>query len=394
MAVLGAGIAGLTAAHFLAATDGIDVEVFEAKEVAGGRANVVNGAEHCQRLFLSDYREMLPLLGQIPFDETASVLDRLVPIRRFACPPTLGWVEISHQYSLFAPEIGLAEKLRILREGRRSVLLARKLRGDANFLGGPKNRYSIGSKLAVARTFVRRQRSFSLPGPTDSHFIQPWVRYLRSRGVSIQLSSEVESVAPGPNGVEICVRGGPHRFDAVISTLFAPCLRALLDRSRIGHRLPHQEHAHCPCFTLAFDPAERSPKTAIPALYSHQGIGLVVQPEARRCLVLCIRSPRSDRNWVLSEVAEILELSRPVASVGMRPNEAADEALFIGDHIRRDRVLASPPSPRFQVAGSWTRNGYPVDSGESAVRSALSSVRAVCVSLGLPPPVTPGGRAA
>jgi glycine/D-amino acid oxidase-like deaminating enzyme len=389
--VLGAGLSGLSAAHLLASSGEATVDVFEGRAVAGGRANVEEGAEHCQRLFLSDYRTLLPLLGQIPYDRTSSILDRLVPMRRFVRAPTLGWVEISHQYSLFAPEIGLSEKLRIARASRESILLARRLRGNSNFLGAPKNKYSLGSKLAVARTFLRRQTAFALPGATDENFIEPWTRHLASRGVRIHLAAPVEQLAPCPGGVQVRTASQLERYDAVISTLFVSSLRALLERSRIRHRLPVDEHANCACFTIAFDPAERSPRAAMPALYSHQGIGLVVQPQARRCVLLCVRSARSEREWVLQLVKEVLDLSHPIAEVRIRPNAAPDEALFIGDHIHRDRVLGGAASPRLQIAGSWTHDGYPVDSGESAARSAYAAVSAVSRSLGLAPPIQPGG---
>jgi NAD(P)-binding Rossmann-like domain len=385
--VLGAGLSGLAAAHLLASTGRASVEVLEARSVPGGRANVEDGAEHCQRLFLSDYRMLLPLLEQIPHDEASSVRDHLVRLHRFVCPPSLGWIEVSHQYSMFAPEIGLAEKVRIARAGRESVLLARQLRGDTNFLGAPKNKYSMRSMLAVGRTFVRRQTAFSLPGPTDEHLIAPWIRHLRSRGVTIRLSTEAERVTPHRDGVEVHTASGWRRYDAVISTLFVSSLRTLLERSKIGHRLPTSEHAQCPCFTIAFDPGERSPRAALPALYSYGGIGVVVQPDTQRCTVLCIRSARTDEAWVLAQVKEILDLSHPIAAVRARRNSAPDEALFIGDHLRRDRVLRERSAARLHVAGSWTRAGYPVDSGESAVLSAYGSVRDVCRSLGIEPPI-------
>lgn len=381
--MLGAGLSGLAAAHLLAGTRGVEVDLYEARAVAGGRANVEDGAEHCQRLFLSDYRALLPMLAQIPYDETGSVRDRLVPLRRFVRTPTRGWVEISHQYSIFAPEVGLVEKLRIARASRESILLARSLRGNANFLGGPKNSYSLGSKLAVARTFIRRQTAFTLPGATDRLLVEPWVRHLAARGVNIHLATPAETIEPRRDGVDVGIDGRREHYDAVISTLFVSSLRTLLDRSGIRHRLSPSGHAHCACFTIAFDPDERSPSISVPALYSHQGIGLVVQPEAHRCTVLCVRSVRSDRDWVLARTAEILDLSHPIASVACRPNSAPDEALFIGDHVRHDRVFATAAPPRFQVAGSWTRDGYPVDSGESAARSAYRSVRSVARALGL-----------
>jgi hypothetical protein len=114
----------------------------------------------------------------------------------------------------------------------------------------------------------------------------------------------------------------------------------------------------------------------VPALLSDRGLGVIVQPNARRCLVLCVRSARSDPDWVLTQVQGILELTAPVGDVRYRMNAALDEALFIGDHVSRHRVVAGRALPTLHVAGSWTRNRYPVDSGESAVLSAYAAVRA------------------
>jgi hypothetical protein len=328
-------------------------------------------------------------LEEISYDGTSSVRDHLVPMRRFVRTPRLGWVEISHQYSMLAPEIGLLEKARIARASRKSILLARRMRGNTNFLGAPKNKYSMRSKIAVARTFLRRQAAFSLSGPTDKYLIDPWIRHLTSCNTRVHLSTEVEQITPHHDWVEVHTASHRKRYDAVVSTLYVSSLGALLDRSGIGHRLPRDQHAHCPCLTITFDPDERSPLTSVAALFSHEGLGLVVQPEVRRCTVLCVRSIHSDADWVLSRIREILGLSHPVAAVRFRPNSAAEEALFIGDHVRRDRILTGTGWPRFQVAGSWTRNAYPVDSGESAVLSAFESVRAVCRSLGIPAPAPP-----
>ncbi|HEX4427870.1 MAG TPA: NAD(P)-binding protein [Frankiaceae bacterium] len=390
--MLGAGLSGLTAAHLLSTVEGTAVDVFEARRVPGGRANVEDGGEHCQRLFLADYQMLLPLLEEIPHADGRSVRDCLVPMRRFARAPTLGWIEISHHYSMIASEISLLEKLRMARASRRSILLARHLRGpNTNFLGAPKNKYSLRSKFAVLSAFLRRQDAFSLPGPTDEYFIDPWVRLLSSRGANFHLASAVERIIFREHSVELLVGGRRERFDAVISTLFVSSLRTLLDQSDIAHSLPRSEHAHCACFTIHFDPAERSPRTSTQGLYTHQGINIMVQPKVGRCTALCIRTPRSDEGWVLSRVAEMLELSHSVAAVRHRANTAADEALFIGDHVRRDRVFAGAQPGRFQVAGSWIRDDYPVDSGESATLSAFESVRAICRSLGLEPPLRPGG---
>ena len=96
MAVLGAGVAGLTAAHELAER-GFEVTVYERRAVAGGKARSifvpgtgVGGrrdlpGEHGHRMVLGFYRNLPDTLRRIPSsaDGTGTVHERLAPVTRF-----------------------------------------------------------------------------------------------------------------------------------------------------------------------------------------------------------------------------------------------------------------------------------------------------------------------
>ena len=96
MAVLGAGVAGLTAAHELAER-GFEVTVYERRAVAGGKARSIfvpgTGAggrrdlpgEHGHRMVLGFYRNLPDTLRRIPSsaDGTGTVHERLAPVTRF-----------------------------------------------------------------------------------------------------------------------------------------------------------------------------------------------------------------------------------------------------------------------------------------------------------------------
>lgn len=90
--VVGAGVAGMTAAHELAER-GMAVTVLERRAVAGGKARSfpVAGtgsdgrpplpAEHGFRVFPAFYRNLPDTMGRIPLG-SGTVLDRLVPTER------------------------------------------------------------------------------------------------------------------------------------------------------------------------------------------------------------------------------------------------------------------------------------------------------------------------
>ena len=94
VAVFGAGVGGLTAAHELAER-GFEVTVFERREAPGGKARslFVPGTgtdgrrdlpgEHGHRMVLGFYRNLPDTLRRIPVSDGATVHDSLAPVARF-----------------------------------------------------------------------------------------------------------------------------------------------------------------------------------------------------------------------------------------------------------------------------------------------------------------------
>lgn len=382
IAVIGGGLAGLSCAHTLAKDSRLRTTLFEREAHLGGRASAVGSAEHCQRLFLEDYDVLLQILSEIPVDG-GSVHSRLHEVKRFSKTVTKGWVEIDHPYSIFARQISFLEKCRILVASRRSVLAARQVKGArTNFLGGPDNDYTLLAKFAIARSFLRRQKAFQLPLGTKTDLIDPWAEHLRSSGVKLQVATSIRRLETTPNGpILIESTAGSAEFDAVVIAVFHPDAIALLDDSDLHHSLSRMRYAQCPCYTIEFGEEESSERVREPALYSFEGIGITVQPAARRCLVLCVRSVRTDQAWVLDRVTEALALSSRPAAVYCRPNQHPSEGLFIGNLTRPSRIVDELTIGNLTFAGSWTSGGYPVDSGENAARSGVRAATHVLNAL-------------
>src|SRR5262245_4214478 len=84
--ILGAGVAGLTAAHELAQR-GFEVEVYESRDIVGGKARSFSlpggcPAEHGFRFFPGFYRHLRDTMERIPYHEQRrGVRDNLTSTR-------------------------------------------------------------------------------------------------------------------------------------------------------------------------------------------------------------------------------------------------------------------------------------------------------------------------
>jgi uncharacterized protein with NAD-binding domain and iron-sulfur cluster len=264
--VLGGGIAGMSAAHELIER-GFDVEVFERKTVAGGKARSIAfdmpGArrgsrpgrdpaaaplpgEHGFRFFPRFYRHVVDTMARIPFPG-GSVAENLVEtsrlhVARFDLPsfflpsrfpraPDDLRVGLYALVALIAGQIEVpldeatvfAEKLwRIVTscEERRSVEYERvdwwdfieaegRSEGYKKYFGSGITRSLVAAKArrASAKTigdvFVQIVFDILQPGvsadrvlcgPTNDVWIDPWLAYLRQRGVAYHLGAEVRSI--------------------------------------------------------------------------------------------------------------------------------------------------------------------------------------------------------
>lgn len=374
LCIIGSGISGLSAALYLAQEPGVNVEVFEKDDVAGGRANVTAEGEHCPRLFLTDYDRLFGILRQLPGAESVSIHDELRPLKRFFFSETAGWIELSHLYGFFAREIPWRDRFRSALARRRAPLVAAQYGPNANRFGSRKN-FSLRTKVGLGLNLLKSRSAFALDGPTDRFLIEPWVRSLEERGVCFHLGTPVHSLAADEEGVTVSTKAGMRRFDAVLVTAFVPDAIALLDASGVEHSLRQLDHIHCACFTIGLDPAEPILERDQPGVYCRGGVNILVQPAADRCLVLCTDSASTDREWVTETVRTLLGLRYPVVEVKCRDNQALNEAVYCADYVRREEIAAG--LSRVHFAGSYIDNTYPLDSGEGAARTAWDAVQLI-----------------
>lgn len=93
--ILGAGIGGLTAAHYLSKQPDIEVHIYERNDTVGGQARSSGGSfesfsEYCWHVVGDGYLNLIPLLQEIPDDYSVetntmhnTVFDHLIPINNF-----------------------------------------------------------------------------------------------------------------------------------------------------------------------------------------------------------------------------------------------------------------------------------------------------------------------
>lgn len=398
--VIGAGISGLAAAHYLSDDPRHAITVLEASAVFGGRANVTAEGEHCTRLFLPDYHYLLELLSEIPVEGALTVCDSLQASDRFARTRRGQWLQIDHIYAFLSatPGLSLRDKWSISKANRESLLVAKKAQRQAHrALGRDRRDHDIevargtGTEDSLnlfapiwnwsPRALMRAVRSargsgttYALPGATDRYLIEPWTRFLRSRGVVLRGCSHVETLGLEDDGVQVRTATANERFDVVLVTAFASDAYALLDRSGVPRPLDHRGHTHCKCFTIDLDPREAIVRRdAATRIYSHGGMTTVVQPRESRCVTLATFTASTERTKIVTELTRQLGLVHAPLRVRCRTNLEPGEAVFVGDYV--DPVeLAGPLAPYVYFAGSYTANSYAVDSGEGASRSAYYAV--------------------
>lgn len=378
LCIIGSGIAGLSAAFYLTEGLGVNVEVFEKASVLGGRANVTNEGEHCPRLFLSDYERFFGILSRLPADPdggTISIHDGLRSLRRFYFTESAGWIELSHLYGFFAREIPMRDRIRAVIARRRAPLVAEEAGPNTNRLGSRKN-FSFRTLVKLSLNLLKSRTAFAFDGPTDCLLIEPWVRYLEGRGVRLHTETPVVSLVADGEGVTVETSDGPRRFDAVLVAAFLPDAIALLEASGANHSLRQLDHIHCVCFTVGLNEREPILDRDGPAVYCREGLNILVQPLARRCLVLCTNSASTDPAWVEARTREILDLEQPIIELKRRENRRLDEAVYCADYVHRDAIVPGG-IPGVYFAGSYVDNSYPLDSAEGATRTAWDAVEQI-----------------
>ncbi|MDX8141572.1 FAD-dependent oxidoreductase [Lentzea sp. BCCO 10_0061] len=377
--VIGSGITGLTVAFQLSRHRHAEVVVYEREHHFGGRADVASGGEHCPRFFMEDYSVLFDVLRQIDGHDGPTVFDDLQLVRRFS-RTSKGWVEISHLYRVLAREVPVRDRLRVLLDWRPSPLIAEPGLNENRF-ASPRN-YRPASIPQLLSSMLRSRKGYVFPGATDDYLINPWVRHLEGRGVTFQPGTPVSRIRGEDGAVIVTCPSGETVYDAVVVTAFVPDTVNLLNASKLDHTVVEMDHTHCVAYTMRLAPDEPVLDTDQPTFYCNGGVNVLVQPRYERCVVLCTNTPRTDPGHVVGKVREILGLRGDVLDVRVRTNQRPNEAVYAGEHLHADRLLRRAV-PGVYFAGSAMRTGYPVDSAESAARSALAAVQQVRKHLGL-----------
>ncbi|SDH30948.1 FAD-dependent oxidoreductase [Pseudonocardia oroxyli] len=376
VAVVGAGIAGLSIAHYLSASPDVQVTVLEAAEHPGGRADVTpDGGEHCTRYFLDDYLYLTELMQEIPFDR-GSVFDLLQPVQRMAPRRQGGWSESRHLYPLLDRSLPLRDRWAISKGNRVSLLVARRSPDSSNVFGAAAN-FSLRSLLDAVANMRQSVSGSVLPGSTAQYFVEPWVAHLQARGVKIHCGREVTRLTVADEGVELGTGESREAFDVVVVTAFAHDLYALLDRSGHARKLDWRTHTHCKALTIDLDPREPILTDPRPRTYSKDGTTTLLQPAASRCVAVPLLARSTVDADVLGQIRDHLGLRFPPLRVRSRTNLRPGEAVFVGEHVRAEALTTALAGARGKVyfAGSYIANSYRVDSAESACRSAYAAIQ-------------------
>lgn len=386
VAVIGSGIAGLSAAHFLSAHPNIDVTVYERDTVIGGRANTVDGAEHCARLFLDDYHVLHEILREIPVGDGRSVYDSLERLHRYSFSRYSGWVENGGLYPLVSPGLRFRERLDLVRAKRLSPLIAEQRFASSSNRYGTRKNFDRSTQLRILANAVRPRICSALPCPTDEGLLDPWTQLLRSRGVHFETGAEVTKLLPTATGTSVEVDGVERPCDSVLLTAFVSDALPLLELSGIDHTVRRLQHSHCKCYTIQLDPREPILEDPRIRQYSHEGISIIVQPGAARCTVLCTFSVSTADDHVLPRVRLFLGLRHRPIDIRFRMNRESREALFHATLVDPESSIDQMPGLHF--AGSWLRHDYILDAGEGAAQASKAAAMRIVACAGAPVPVT------
>jgi len=243
VAILGGGVAGLSAAHELAER-GFDVTVYESKTIPGGKARSIpvphSGTsgrknlpgEHGFRCFPGFYRHIIDTMKRIPFDQKQSVYDQLVTARemglaRFdhelvaistSIPKSMTGIK-KNLKALFDSDWGLTEEevvffterlWQVMTSCRERIMDEYERISWWDYLDGDnqsKNFHevfaSLSRSLVAAKSTEASAKTFGtvlsqlligiltptndsdrvLNGPTNEVWIEPWISYLKQKGV-------------------------------------------------------------------------------------------------------------------------------------------------------------------------------------------------------------------
>jgi len=260
VAILGGGVAGLSAAHELCER-GFNVSVFERKSIFGGKARSLSvpdthtgdrkdlPGEHGFRFFPGFYKHLIDTMKRIPYDGNRTVEDNLVDatrilVARAGLPPLdllarlprdcQDWVVGLHAV---LTGIGVSDDEVLFFIDRLLVLLTtcpeRRLKEYEqvtwwNFIGAAQRSREYQTLLAqgLTRSLVALRAEDGsartvgyillqlfagiisptgfdrlLSGPTNEVWLSPWVAYLRNRNVTLENGVSIKQFLAAPSGI-------------------------------------------------------------------------------------------------------------------------------------------------------------------------------------------------
>ena len=214
IAIFGAGVGGLTAAHKLATTDiPFQITIYEQKPVAGGLVRSegppCRTREVSWRVYFDFYHYLPSIMRQIPDGKGKTVYDHLIPYKNKTLPSKMRIKDLALCAAHIASIVTASdERLNQWDSDTWYDSVGKHTRLDIpQWLGLDRYRASYMSVAKVGiELFIlggSSGKNSVLDGPTNEVWIDPWVDYLKSLGVEFRFNSPVESIdttGPRPEG--------------------------------------------------------------------------------------------------------------------------------------------------------------------------------------------------
>ncbi len=443
VAIVGAGLAGLSAACALAEV-GCRVQLFERRPFIGGRASSYEHpgtgevVDNCQHVLLGCCTNLLEFYRRIGSGDQIRWFDRLTFIepggRKSEIAPFLLPAPFHTSWSfLKADSLSLKDKLAIARAMLALIgglpedtaeSFAAWLRAHAqtqpaidrfwkvvlvSALNEDLDRMSVRYAAQVFReSFLKSAEAGKMGVPTVplTDLYQPALQYIQQRGGDVLLRKSVDSVSSDEQGVTLCAGNEEMRADYVVLAVPYHALSRLLPnqngsvaaRERLLGLLARFESSPITGIHLWFDREITELEHAVLLDRTIQWMFHKSKLQNR-----AVRSPEEQGSYLELVVSaskslvekprqEIIELAvKELAEFFPRVNEAKLLKATVVKEVHATysaqplsdqfRPQAETEWPRIFLAGDWTATGWPATM-EGAVRSGYKAAEAIARAAG------------